>query len=63
METYLTTNQVGQVLGISPVTVRAWHKQGRLVPTVQTPQGWRLYRKEDVERFAQERAEEKKEVR
>jgi DNA-binding transcriptional MerR regulator len=40
---YLTVSQAARVIGVSANALRDWHKSGKLVPSVVTPQGWRLY--------------------
>jgi excisionase family DNA binding protein len=54
-DTYLTTGDVAKRLGLVPATVRLLARAGRL-PHIATPSGTRLYRVEDVERLARERA-------
>lgn len=51
-ETYLTPNQVAELLLVSPVTVRHWALEGRL-KFVTTPGGHRRYARSDIEQFAQ----------
>ena len=48
-EIYLTVSQAARVIGVSANTLRDWHKVGRLVPSGVTPQGWRLYRRVEIE--------------
>jgi DNA-binding transcriptional MerR regulator len=50
-EMYLTVSQAARVLDVSANTMRDWHKSGKLVPSVVTPQGWRLYAQADMERL------------
>ncbi|MGR8979206.1 MAG: HD domain-containing phosphohydrolase [Gammaproteobacteria bacterium] len=52
-KTYLTPNEVAELLMVSPVTVRSWAQKGLLVAKV-TPGGHRRFLKSDVERFARE---------
>jgi DNA-binding transcriptional MerR regulator len=49
-EIYLTVSQAARVIGVSANTLRDWHKAGRLVPSGMTPQGWRLYRRAEIEK-------------
>lgn len=53
---YLTTADVARLLGLVPATVRLLARAGRL-PHTATASGTRLYRLDDVERLARERAE------
>jgi hypothetical protein len=59
-EVLLTTSQAARLLGISVITLRAWHKIGKLVPMIVTPMGWRLYAQSDLEEFKQAREEKEK---
>ena len=56
----LTTSQAARLLGISVVTLRTWHKIGKLVPMIVTPMGWRLYAQSDLKKFKQAREEDEK---
>lgn len=49
----LTTAEVGQRLGVKPVTVRSWHADGRLVGEKIGRD--LLFREEDVQRLEQAR--------
>jgi DNA-binding transcriptional MerR regulator len=48
-EMFLTVSQAARVLDVSANTMRDWHKSGKLVPSVLTPQGWRLYAQAEIE--------------
>jgi excisionase family DNA binding protein len=50
----LASKDVSEILGVGPDRVRQLADEGRL-PYVRTKSGWRVYRKEDVERLAAER--------
>jgi DNA-binding transcriptional MerR regulator len=50
-EMFLTVSQAARVLDVSANTLRDWHKSGKLVPSVVTPQGWRLYAQAEMERL------------
>jgi putative two-component system response regulator len=52
-KTYLTPNEVAELLMVSPITVRSWAQKGLLVAKV-TPGGHRRFLKSDVERFVRE---------
>ncbi len=49
------TNDVALKCGVSAQTVRLWEKTGRLIATVRTPRGVRLFDPESVARLAEER--------
>jgi excisionase family DNA binding protein len=51
----LLTNEVAQLLGVSPETIRLWERLGRL-PALRTAGGMRLFDRGAVERFAEQRA-------
>lgn len=51
---HLTPAEVAQLLGVAPVTVRAWAGRGLRAERV-TPGGHRRFRRAEVERFARER--------
>ncbi len=55
----LTTADVSRMLDVTTETVRAMNNSGRL-DAMRTPGGQRLFRREDVERFAAERAKDKR---
>ena len=52
-KTYLTPNDVAELLMVSPVTVRQWAQKGGL-NALTTPGGHRRFLRHDVERFARE---------
>lgn len=51
---YLTPQDVGERMMVSPVTVRGWARRG-LLHAELTPGGHRRFRREEVERFARQR--------
>lgn len=51
----MTPSDAARVLGLSPDSVRALADAGRL-PTLRTVSGRRLFRREDVEKLANDRA-------
>lgn len=52
--TVLLTNDVARFLKASAESVRKWERLG-LLPALRTEQGVRIFRREDVARFARER--------
>lgn len=52
-KSYLTPNEVAQLLMVSPVTVRQWAQKGQL-HALTTPGGHRRFTRQEVERFARE---------
>lgn len=53
-KTYLTPNQVAELLMVLPATVRQWAEKGELL-AYTTPGGHRRFKPDDVERFASSR--------
>lgn len=51
---FLTPAEVAQLLGVAPVTVRAWASKGLCADRI-TPGGHRRFARHEVERFARER--------
>lgn len=52
-KSYLTPNEVADLLMVSPVTVRQWAQKGQL-HALTTPGGHRRFTRQEVERFARE---------
>lgn len=48
---YLTIKEAAEFLGISPSTLRNWEKQGKLSAHRNPMNGYRLYRKGELERL------------
>ena len=53
---FLMTTCAAHELGVSAQTVILWNRSGKL-PALRLANGVRLYRREDIERIKQERAE------
>jgi len=49
LSSYLTVGEAAEVLGVSPWTLRNWDRAGRLRPRRHPKNGYRLYRREDLE--------------
>ena len=48
---YLLTSEAAKLLGVSQNTLRAWAKSG-IIPMRRNPaNGYRLFRREDLERY------------
>jgi excisionase family DNA binding protein len=58
MSQFLQTMDVAKLLNCSVENVRALERSGKL-SAIKTPTGRRIFRGEEVERFAQERAQAK----
>jgi excisionase family DNA binding protein len=46
---YLTVTQAAAFLGVSPKTLRNWDRRGKLTPRRHPMNGYRLYRRQDLE--------------
>ncbi len=46
---YLTVKEAAAFLGVSPSTLRNWDKEGKLEANRHPVNGYRLYRKADLE--------------
>jgi len=51
---YLTVKQAAQLLGVSPDTLRNWDRAGKFTPSRHPINGYRLYRRSDLDRLLQE---------
>ena len=58
-EELLTVSQAARAIGCGERTIREWDKANVLRPDMVTSRGWRLYRRESIERIAKERNEVK----
>ncbi len=52
----LATSDAARLLGVASDTLRLWDRKRVLLPAERTAGGIRLWRREDVERLAAERA-------
>jgi hypothetical protein len=52
----LTTSSASLIAHVVPDTFRLWRRLGKITPACITPTGIALYRRQDVERLAEERA-------
>ena len=46
---FLTIKEAAEFVGVSAETLRNWDRRGKLVPTRHPVNGYRLYRKIDLE--------------
>jgi len=47
---YMTVGEAAGFLGVSAATLRNWDRDGKLIPYRHPLNGYRLYRKSDLER-------------
>ena len=59
---YLTIKEAAAFLGVSPKTLRAWDRAGKLKPVRHPLNRYRLYLREDLEAFLRKLAEARAEV-
>jgi hypothetical protein len=57
---YLTVSEAACILGVSPWTLRNWDKANKLKPRRHPLNGYRLYRREDLEALLLETAKRPK---
>lgn len=50
---YLTISQAAKLVGVTPATLRNWERDGRLMPKRNPMNGYRLYKREDIEHYLQ----------
>jgi predicted site-specific integrase-resolvase len=50
-DNYMTSTAFAKAVGVHPNTVRAWERDGKLVPHHRTPGGRRMYSKQQVEEY------------
>jgi MerR family transcriptional regulator, copper efflux regulator len=53
-EQYLTIKEAASILGVSPLTLRNWDKNGRLKALRHPMNNYRVYKMEDLEAVIQE---------
>ena len=54
---FLTTTDAARIAGVAANTIRLWERLGK-IPAQRTASGVRLFRLEDVQRVAAQRAEQ-----
>jgi DNA-binding transcriptional MerR regulator len=53
----LTAGDIARERGVSPDTVRGWERSGKLATAARTPGGVRLFNREAVQQFFDQRAQ------
>ncbi len=53
---YMKIAEASQILGASQNTLRKWADEGRIAASVNPANGYRLFRREDLEKFLREAA-------
>ena len=49
LQEYLTVRQAAKLIGVSPSTLRAWDRAGKLKAARNPMNRYRLYRREDID--------------
>ena len=49
LDGYLTVGRAAELLGVSPWTLRHWDRAGKLTPRRHPVNGYRLYRRDELE--------------
>ena len=53
---YVKIAEAAQILGVSQNTLRKWVDEGRIAASVNPANGYRLFQREDLEKFLREAA-------
>jgi excisionase family DNA binding protein len=56
---YLTIKEAAEFLAVTTTTLRNWDRQGKLVPARHPVNGYRLYRKSELEKLLEETVNQK----
>lgn len=52
--TYLTIKEAAELLGVTPLTLRNWDKNGKLPTTRHPMSNYRIYKAEDLQKLMQD---------
>ncbi len=52
--TYLTIKEAAEMLGVTPLTLRNWDKNGKLPTTRHPMSNYRIYKEEDLRKLMQD---------
>lgn len=50
---YIEIKEAADILGVSTQTLRTWEKKGKFPVYKNSMSGWRYYKREDIEKFAE----------
>lgn len=59
LDEYLKVSEAAELLGVSANTLRKWADEGRVRSSVNPANGYRLFRKDDLEKFLSDIAKSK----
>ena len=57
-KTYITIKEAAEILGVNPMTLRRWDKNGKLKAVRHRFNNYRIYKKEKIKRLYQKLYEE-----
>ena len=63
LDKYIKIAEAAEILGISQNTLRKWADEGRIAVQVNPANGYRMFRREDLERFLKDAAKPVKPAR
>ena len=63
LDEYLKIAEAAEFLGIAQNTLRKWADEGRIAVRVNPANGYRLFRREDLEKFLMEAAKARRPAR
>jgi len=52
MNEFITVKQAAKILGVHPITLRRWDKNGKLQAVRHRFNGYRLYKKVEIEKLS-----------
>ena len=56
LDTYVKIAEAARILGVSPNTLRAWADDGKIPAMINPANGYRLFKREDLEAFLKKAA-------
>ena len=60
---YVKTSEAAEILGVSINTIRTWAAVGKIRVARNPANGWRLFRRDDLEKFLKKAARPERPVR
>lgn len=54
LKQYVHVKEAAELLGVSPMTLRNWDQSGKLVSIRNPMNGYRLYKRSDLEKFLEQ---------
>lgn len=50
-ETYYYISEAADSIGVHPITLKRWFRDGKIAEVARDRKGWRIFRGEDIERI------------